>query len=230
MDIDGLGTAVVEQLVEQGLIHDFADLYALEVPTLAKLERLAEKSAGNLVRAIDQSRQRGLARLLFGLGIRHVGERVAAILAARYRTMEALSRASAEEISQVADVGPIIAESVYQFFAHEANCQTLERLKAARVRMDMPARDGAPSQQALSGKVFVLTGTLPRLTRDQARDLISAAGGRVTSSVSRKTDYVLAGADAGSKYAEAQRLGIAIIGEAELYQLLHLQPPDAAAG
>ena len=230
MDIDGLGTAVVEQLVERGLVHDFADLYGLEVPVVAKLDRLAEKSANNLVSAIDRSRNRGLACLLFGLGIRHVGERVAAILAARYRTMEALSRATAEELSQVTDIGPIIAESIYQFFAREENRHTLDRLEAAGVRMDMPATDGAPNQQVLEGKVFVLTGTLPRLTRDQARDLISAAGGRVTSSVSRKTDYVVAGADAGSKYDEAQRLGIPIIGEEELYQLLHSHTPSAAEG
>jgi DNA ligase (NAD+) len=229
MDIDGLGTAVVEQLVERGLVHDFADLYALEVPVVAKLERLAEKSASNLVHAIDRSRNRGLACLLFGLGIRHVGERVAAMLAARYRHIDKLAQVSAEELSQVADIGPIIAESVYQFFAHEENRHTLKRLQAAGVRMDMPDSDGTPTQQVLAGKVFVLTGTLPRLTRDQARDLISAAGGRVTSSVSRKTDYVVAGAEPGSKYDEAQRLGIAIIGEDELYQLLHLPTPSGAA-
>jgi DNA ligase (NAD+) len=228
MDIDGLGTAVVEQLVDHGLVHDFADLYALEVTTLAKLDRLAEKSASNLVTAINRSRDRGLARLLFGLGIRHVGERVAAILAARYRTMAALAQASAEELSQVADIGPVIAESVYQFFAHEENRHTLERLQAASVRLDEPTPTGVLTRQVLAGKVFVLTGTLPHLTRDEARALISAAGGRVTSSVSRKTDYVVAGADAGSKYEEAQRLGIPIIDEEELYNLLQAKTPSAS--
>jgi DNA ligase (NAD+) len=228
MDIDGLGTAVVEQLVDHGLVHDFADLYALEVTTLAKLDRLAEKSASNLVTAINRSRDRGLARLLFGLGIRHVGERVAAILAARYRTMAALAQASAEELSQVADIGPVIAESVYQFFAHEENRHTLERLQAASVRLDEPTPTGVLTRQVLAGKVFVLTGTLPHLTRDEARALISAAGGRVTSSVSRKTDYVVAGADAGSKYEEAQRLGIPIIDEEELYKLLQTKTPSAS--
>jgi DNA ligase (NAD+) len=222
MDIDGLGTAVVEQLVERGLVHDFADLYALDVPTLAKLERLAEKSAGNLVEAIDRSRQRGLARLLFGLGIRHVGERVAAILAARYGAMPALAQASTEELAQINDIGPVIAESLAAFFAHEENRHTLDRLRAAGVSMEEQAAAGAgpTTRQVLAGKVFVLTGTLPHLTRDQARELISAAGGRVTSSVSRKTDYVVAGHDPGSKYEQAQRLRIPLIGEEELYELL----------
>jgi DNA ligase (NAD+) len=227
MDIDGLGTAVVEQLVAGGLVHDFADLYALDVPTLATLERLAEKSARNLVEAIDRSRDRGLARLLFGLGIRHVGERGAAVLALRYGTMEALSQASSEELAQINDIGPVIAESVYQFFVHAENRRTLERLQAAGVRMEERLAAGARpvTRQVLSGKVLVLTGTLPHLTRDAAQELITAAGGRVTSSVSRKTDYVVAGHDPGSKYEQAQRLGIPIIGEEELYRLL--QPETA---
>jgi DNA ligase (NAD+) len=227
MDIDGLGTAIVEQLVERGLVHDFADLYALDVPTLAKLERLADKSASNLVTAIDRSRDRGLARLLFGLGIRHVGERVAAILAARYGTIDVVAQAPVEELAQINDIGPVIAESVYQFFAHEENRHTIERLRAANVRMDerRPAGAASTSRQVLAGKVFVLTGTLPHLTRDQARDLISAAGGRVTSSVSRKTDYVLAGAEPGSKYDQAQRLEVPIISEEQFYELLQTEQP-----
>jgi DNA ligase (NAD+) len=227
MDIDGLGTAVVEQLVEGGLVHDFADLYALDVPTLAKLERLAQKSARNLVEAIDRSRDRGLARLLFGLGIRHVGERGAAVLAVRYGTIEALAQASSAELAQINDIGPVIAESVYQFFVHEENRRTLERLQTAGVRMEERLAAGARpiTRQVLAGKVLVLTGTLPHLTRDAAQELITAAGGRVTSSVSRKTDYVVAGHDPGSKYEQAQRLGIPIIGEEELYRLL--QPETA---
>jgi DNA ligase (NAD+) len=222
MDIDGFGTAVVEQLVNRGLVHDFADLYHLDVPTLAGLARLAEKSASNLVAAIDRSRERGLARLLFGLGIRHAGERVAAILAARYRTIDALAQAPAEELAEINDIGPVIAESVQQFFAQEENLRTIERLRAAGVRLDAPAPDGDASAmaQTLQGKVFVLTGTLPTLTRNQARDLITAAGGRVTSSVTRKTDYVVAGQDAGSKYQQAERLNVPILDEADLHQLL----------
>lgn len=222
MDIDGMGTAIVEQLVQQALVTDFADLYHLDVPTLAALDRLAEKSAGNLVAAIERSRERGLARLLHGLGIRHVGERVAALLAAQYRTMDRLMRAPAEELAELGDIGPVIAESVRQFFTREENRRTLERLRAAGVRFDMPgaANDAAPAVQTLAGKVFVLTGSLPNLTRDQARDLITAAGGRVTSSVTRKTDYVVAGRDPGSKYQQAERLEIPILDEDRLHQLL----------
>jgi len=222
MDIDGLGTAVVEQLVTCGLVHDFADLYALDVPTLAQLERLATKSATNLVEAIADSRERGLARLLFGLGIRHVGERGAALLAARYRTITALATASAEELAEVNEIGPVIAESVCQFFANEENRHTIKRLGDAGVRLEAItlADTGPPAPQVLAGKTFVLTGTLPHLTRQEAQALITAAGGRVTSSVTRKTDYVVAGTDPGSKYQQAERLGIPILDEAGLQRLL----------
>jgi DNA ligase (NAD+) len=225
MDIDGLGTAVVEQLVTRALVHDFADLYALDVPTLTKLERLAKKSATNLVEAIARSRERGLARLLFGLGIRHVGERGAALLARRYRTITALATASAEELAATNEIGPVIAESVFQFFANEENRHTIARLRDAGVSMEeSTSTDTTPaSPQVLAGKVFVLTGTLPHLTRQEAQVLITAAGGRVTSSVTRKTDYVVAGTDPGSKYAQAQRLGIPILDEEDLYQLLRAE-------
>jgi DNA ligase (NAD+) len=225
MDIDGLGTAVVEQLVSRSLVHDFADLYALDVPTLATLERLAKKSASNLVEAIAQSRQRGLARLLFGLGIRHVGERGAALLSRRYRTITALAAASAEALAATNEIGPVIAESVLQFFANAENQQTIARLGAAGVSMEesAPADTGPASPQVLAGKVFVLTGTLPQLTRQEAQALITAAGGRVTSSVTRKTNYVVAGADPGSKYEQAQRLAIPLLTEEELYQLLRAE-------
>lgn len=222
MDIDGLGTAVVEQLVERHLVRDFADLYGLDVSTLAELERLAEKSANNLVVAITHSRQRGLARLLFGLGIRHVGERVAAILAARYGTMDVLSQAPAGELAEINDIGPVIGESVRQFFAQEENRRTIERLRAAGVQLEVSPDATSTVQHVLAGKVFVLTGTLPSLSRDQARELISAAGGRVTSSVTSKTDYVVVGKDPGSKYQQAERLDIPIISEVDLCQLLHI--------
>ncbi len=222
MDIDGMGTAIVEQLVERELVTDFADLYHLDVPTLADLERLAEKSAGNLVAAIDRSRERGLARLLHGLGIRHAGERVASILAAQYQTIDNLVQAPAEELSEINDIGTVIAESVEQFFSQEENRRTIERLREAGIKLDEPivANDVAPETQTLAGKVFVLTGSLPTLTRNQARDLITAAGGRVTSSVTRKTDYVVAGQDPGSKFQQAERLEIPILDEDHLQQLL----------
>ena len=222
MDIDGLGNAVVEQLIERQLVKDYADLYSLDIPTLAQLDRLAEKSAGNLVAAIDSSRSRGLARLLFGLGIRHAGERAAAILAARYRTIDALAQAPSEELAEINDIGPVIADSVAQFFDQEENLRTIERLRAAGVQMEQPQSAAATetSLQLLAGKVFVLTGTLPNMTRTQARDLITAAGGRVTSSVTRKTDYVVAGAEPGSKYDQAVKLEIPVVDESGLHQLL----------
>jgi DNA ligase (NAD+) len=225
MDIDGLGTAVVEQLVSRNLVHNFADLYDLQVSTLVTLERLAKKSASNLVEAIAQSRQRGLARLLFGLGIRHVGERGAALLSRHYRSIEKLAEVSVEELSAINEIGPVIAESVFQFFANAENRHTITRLREAGVSMEesTPADTDTTSLQVLAGKVFVLTGTLPHLTRQEAQALITAAGGRVTSSVTRKTDYVVAGAEPGSKYEQAQRLAIPILTEEDLDKLLRAE-------
>ena len=246
MDIDGLGAAVVEQLVDRGLVRDFADLYALDQSTLEVLDRLAEKSAGNLLDAIARSRERGLARLLFGLGIRHVGERAAALLAAHYGTFDALAKTSAEELAEIRDVGPVIAESVSQFCAYEENRRTLERLRKARVRLDQnPATaisrvpfgwnlgpflvsfdqepaTATPSDatQTLDGKVFVLTGTLPNLKRSDAQALIEGAGGRVTKSVTRKTDYVVAGSDPGRKLQQAHDLDVPVLDEEQLHGLL----------
>ena len=222
MDIDGMGAAVVDQLVDRGLVHDFADLYGLAPSTLETLDRLAEKSAANLVDAIARSRERGLARLLFGLGIRHVGERAAALLAAHYGSFDALAKASTEELADIHDIGPVIAESVSQFCAHAENRRTLERLAEAGVRLDQDPVAATPSDatQTLAGKVFVLTGTLPNLKRSDAQALIEAAGGRVTASVTRKTDYVVAGSDPGSKRQRAEDLGIAILDETALHDLL----------
>ena len=246
MDIDGLGAAVIEQLVGRALVHDFADLYTLDPSTLESLDRLAEKSAGNLVDAIARSRERGLARLLFGLGIRHVGERAAALLAAHYGSFDALAEASTEELAEIRDVGPVIAESVSQFCAHKENRQTLERLRKARVRLgqnpaaaisrvpfgwnlgpflvlfDQESTAEAPpnASQTLDGKAFVLTGTLPNLKRHEAKALIEGAGGRVTDSVTRKTDYVVAGSDPGSKLQRAEDLSIPVLDEAALHSLL----------
>ena len=222
MDIDGLGAAVVEQLVDRALVRDFADLYALDQSTLETLDRLAEKSAGNLLDAIARSRERGLARLLFGLGIRHVGERAAALLAAHYGSFAALAEAGAEELAEMRDVGPVIAESVSQFCAYEENRRTLHRLSAAGVRLDQEPVAASPSDaaQTLAGKVFVLTGTLPNLKRSDAQALIEGAGGRVTSSVTRKTDYVVAGSDPGRKLQQAEDLSIPVLNEAALQDLL----------
>ena len=222
MDIDGMGIAVVDQLVDRGLVRDFADLYGLDQSTLEDLDRLAEKSAGNLVDAIGRSRERGLAHLLFGLGIRHVGERAAALLAAHYGSFDALAQADTEELADIRDVGPVIAESVSQFCAHEENRRTLDRLAAAGVRLEQDPVAATPSDaaQTLAGKVFVLTGTLPNLKRSDAQALIEGAGGRVASAVTRKTDYVVAGSDPGSKRQRAEDLGIAILDETALHDLL----------
>jgi DNA ligase (NAD+) len=224
MDIDGLGTAVIEQLVERGMVRDFADLYSLDVAALAQLDRLADKSASNLVMAIDSSRERGLARLLLGLATPPAGARAASLGAARYGSIEALAQASMDELAQINDIGPVSAESVHEFFAHEENLRTIERLRAAGVRMDADTA-GGPERQVLAGQVIVLTGALETMTRDEARERISAAGGRVTSSVSRKTDYVVAGSDPGSKYEQAIRLGVPIIDEEALYSLLQSGTP-----
>ena len=222
MDIDGMGAAIVEQLVDRGLVRDLADLYQLDQSTLEGLDRLAEKSAANLVVAIDRSRERGMARLLFGLGIRHVGERAASLLAGHYGSFEALSQAGAEELADIRDVGPVIAESVSQFCAHEQNRRTLERLDKAGVRLEQERSAAAVSQaeQSLAGKVFVLTGTLPNLKRSDAQSLIEGAGGRVTQSVTRKTDYVVAGSDPGSKLQRAEDLGVSVLDEDALRELL----------
>lgn len=231
MDIDGLGAAVIEQLVDRELVRDFADLYALNQSALQELERLAEKSAGNLVDAIDRSRQRGLARLLFGLGIRHVGERAAALLAAHYGSFDALAEAGSEELAEIRDVGPVIAESVSQFCTHEENRRTLARLAEAGVRLEQePAAVTAPGAvQSLAGKVFVLTGTLPNLKRGDAKALIEEAGGRVTGSVTRNTDYVVAGSDPGSKLQRAEDLGVPVLDEDALHDLLQGQPGPVAS-
>ncbi|MDH7498828.1 MAG: NAD-dependent DNA ligase LigA [candidate division NC10 bacterium] len=219
MDIDGLGEKIVDQLVDSGLVKDFADLYHLKVDVLSALERMAEKSAGNLVEAIASSKDRGLSRLLYGLGIRYVGEHVAEVLAARYKSLDALARASYEELMEVPEIGPRIAESVAHFFAQEENQRVIHRLREVGVRMEEGEAEG-PVSQPLRGKVFVLTGALEGFSREEAKEAILRKGGRVTSSVSRKTDYVVVGKDPGSKLQEAQRLGVPTLNEQELRELL----------
>jgi DNA ligase (NAD+) len=217
MEIDHLGEAVVEQLVDRGLVKEFADLYRLDVPTLAGLERLAEKSASNLVAAIRASQGRGLARLLFALGIRYVGERAARVLAEHFGTMERLGKASAEEVAAIHGIGPTIAESVALYLGQEANRRAIARLGEAGVLME---EAGATGPKPLAGKTFVLTGGLETLTRDEAKDRIIRLGGRVAGSVSRKTDYVVVGKDPGSKADDAARLGVATLDEAGFRALL----------
>jgi DNA ligase (NAD+) len=217
MDIEGLGEAAVEQLVDRGRVKSFADLYDLRVEEIAEYERFAEKSAENLVEAIGGSKERGLARLLNALGIPMVGERVAQLLAARFGSLARIQNAGEAELAEVHGIGERIAASVVKFFADPSNRAVLRRLGEAGVLTTEASFQEGP--RPLDGKTFVLTGTLPTLTRDAATDLISRLGGRVTSSVSRKTDYVVAGEDAGKKEADARRLGVPILDEAAFLAL-----------
>jgi DNA ligase (NAD+) len=218
MDIEGLGEALVRQLMEKGLVTDFAGLYRLTMDDVVALDRMAKKSAGNLLAQIEASKTRDLNRLLFGLGIRFVGERAAALLARRFRTMDALQAAAPEAIEAIPGIGPTVAESVHEWFADEHNRGLIAALAAAGVRMEETA--GAPASDALAGKSFVLTGGLDTMSRDQAKGAIESRGGRVVSSVSKKTDYVVVGQDPGSKKDKAEELGIPILDEAAFQALL----------
>ena len=218
MDIEHLGDAVVEQLVDRGLVKEFADLYGFDVATLAGLERLAEKSATNLYNAIQGSKGRGLRRLVFALGIRYVGEHVATILAQHYGSMDGLERAPEEELAEIYGIGPRIAQSVALYFRQQENRRQIEQLRKAGVSMTEEGVTTGP--RPLAGKIFVLTGGLEGITRDEAKELIVRQGGRVTSSVSKKTDYVVAGKDPGSKFDDAKRLGVPTLDEPAFKKLL----------
>jgi DNA ligase (NAD+) len=214
MDIRGLGYERVRQLLDTGLIHDVADLYGLTTAQLIELERFAKQSAEQLVAAIDASRHQPLSNLLFGLGIRHVGKTVAQLLARRFGTMAGLMGASEEAINDVPGIGGAIAEAVVAFFGEPRNQRLIERLERAGLTFVEPRAANAGG--ALAGKAYVLTGTLPTLSRSEATDLIEQAGGRVVGSVSKKTDAVVAGEDAGGKLEKARALGVEVIDEAEL--------------
>jgi DNA ligase (NAD+) len=219
MDIEGLGDKLVDQLVDGGLVRTLPELYTLGIAKLMALERLGEKSAANLVAALDKSKQTTLARFLYALGIRHVGESTAKDLARHFGQLDALMDATPEQLLHVNDVGPIVADSVTQFFAQAHHREIVERLRAAGIAW--PEADaGTQGPKPLAGQTLVLTGTLPTMGRDQAQALIEAAGGKVSGSVSKKTSYVVAGAEAGSKLAKAQELGVPVLDEAGLLALL----------
>jgi DNA ligase (NAD+) len=220
LDIDGLGEKIVDQLVESGHARTPADLYRLNADLLAQLERMGEKSAHNLVAAINQSKQTTLARFVYALGIRNVGESTARDLAQHFGNLDALMQADAAVLQQVNDVGPVVAQSVVQFFAEAHNADVIRELRHLGVTWAEHAARAAPATGKLSGKVFVLTGTLPRLTREDAQARIEAAGGKVSGSVSRKTDFVVVGDEPGSKYTKAVELGIEILDESGLLKLL----------
>jgi DNA ligase (NAD+) len=221
MRIEGLGDALAEQFVQKRMVRDVADLYALKLEDVAALERRAEKSASNLLAQIEASKARDLPQLVYGLGIRHVGERTGALLARHFRSLERLAAATIEEIDDIHEIGLTVAESVRDWFGDEGNKELCERLRAAGVRTELAGgASSAGADEAFAGKQFVLTGRLETLTRDEARALIEARGGRVTSTVSKKTDYVVAGEDSGSKLEKAQALGLSVINEAQLKELL----------
>ena len=217
MNIDGLGPAVIGALLEAGLIRDVADLYALKREDVANLDRLGEKSADNLLAAIEASKTRGLERLLTAFGIRQVGEVAAAALARKFGSLTALSEATYDDLCAVPDVGDVTAASIVEFFSSEGNRELIARLAEAGVSMTAEKKQ---TGDALSGLTFVLTGTLPHMTRDEASDLIAAAGGHVSGSVSKKTSYVVAGAEAGSKLTKAEALGVPVIDEEALLTML----------
>ena len=224
VEVDGLGDKLVEQLVDAKVIRTLPDLYKLGLLALASLDRMAEKSASNLLEALEKSKQTTLPRFLFGLGIRHVGEATAKVLARHFGKLDAVMDATEEQLLSVSDVGPIVAKSIRTFFDQPHNREVVAQLRACGVTWE-EGEPAAVARKPLSGKTFVITGTLPRLSRDEAKDLVEAAGGKVAASVSKKTDYVVAGADAGSKLVKAQALGITVIDEAALLALR-----DAAAG
>ena len=219
VEVDGLGDKLVEQLVDSHIIRTLPDLYKLGLVALSGLDRMADKSASNLLEALEKSKQTTLARFVFGLGIRHVGEATAKELARHFGKLNAIMDATQEALLEVTDVGPIVASSLQTFFDQPHNREVVEQLRACGVTWP----EGEPALRAvrpLAGKIFVITGTLPHLSRDEARDRVEVAGGRVAGSVSKKTDYVVAGADAGSKLVKAQDLGVAVIDEAALLALL----------
>ena len=222
MDIEGLGEKLVEQLVDKGSVRTPADLYKLDRAGLAALERMAEKSAGNLLAAIGKSRQTTLARFIFALGIRNVGESTARDLARCFGSIERLAAADAETLRQVPDVGPVVAHSMAGFFAEPHNREVIGQLRAAGVSFAETAPQRLDTASPVYGKTFVLTGTLPHLKRDAAQQRIRDQGGKVSSSVSKQTDYVVAGAEPGSKYDQALELGITILDEADFLKLFDL--------
>lgn len=220
MDIEGLGDKLVEQLVDAGIVLSLPGLYKLGVAKLAALERMADKSAQNLVAALEASKKPPLGRFLFALGIRHVGETTAKDLARHFGALEALMNASVEQLLEVPDVGPIVASSVHSFFAQPHNREVVDQLLAAGVQPQESVGQADDSPRPLLGRTLVLTGTLPTLSRDEAKELIEAAGGKVSGSVSKKTHYVVAGEEAGSKLDKARELGVTVLDEAGLRQLL----------
>ncbi len=211
MDIEGLGEALVHQLIEHNMVSDYGDLYFLKKEELASLEKMGDKSASNLLESLEESKSRPLDRIIFGLGIRYVGARAASLLADRFESIDRLREASVNEIENIEGIGPTIADSVVKFFRQDSNIKVIEKLRKAGVRMEEKRRKAEPG--IFSGKTFVLTGALSKFTREGATRLIESEGGRVSSSVSRNTDYVVVGSNPGSKYRKALDLGVRVLDE-----------------
>ncbi len=220
MRVEGLGGALAEQLIERKMVRDIADLYSLTLDDLVSLERMAKKSASNVLAQIEASKTRDLWHLIYGLGIRHVGERTAGILARHFGSLERLGAATVQELDDIHEIGLTMAESVHDWFADAGNQELCQRLRAAGVQTEITKQPRGETDQRFAGKQFVLTGTLPGMTRDEARQLIEARGGRVIGSVSKKTDFVLAGADPGSKLDKANELGVQVLDETEFKKML----------
>jgi DNA ligase (NAD+) len=221
MDIEGLGSAIIDQLVDSGLVRSHADLYRLTLDQLLELERMGKKSAQNLLDGIAASKERGLMHLLAGLGIRHVGDHVAELLASEFSTMDDLTQASAERLAHVEGIGPERGESIHQFFHSDAGSKLIEDLRSLGLKMteDVVAKPQAGSNP-IAGKTFVITGTLAHYSREEIEALIKMQGGKPTASVSKKTDYVVAGEKAGSKLDKAKQLGVAVLSEKEFDRLI----------
>lgn len=221
MDIEGFGPAVTEQLLQEGLVRNVGDLYTLTHEQLTSLERMGERSADNLLRSIEESKQRSLDRVIFGLGIQHVGERAARLLAENMRSIEALKGASSEQLESIQEIGPTIAQSVASFFGNQQNCEVVDKLREACIAMELPGAEASAPEQPMAGQIFVLTGALERFTRDEAVAHIEALGGRVTSNVSKKTNYVVAGENAGSKLKKGLALEVPVLTEDEFGKLIN---------
>jgi DNA ligase (NAD+) len=221
MNIEGLGESLIARLIADGLVTSYADVYRLTQERLEQVERLGKKSAANLMGQIERSRSRDFWRLIYGLGIRHVGERGAQALAGAFGSMDALRSASKEQLQAVPDIGPVVAQAVHEYFAQKANQTLIDELKTAGLKMDAPLASAA-APGPLSGKTLVLTGTLSTMSRESAAEAIQAMGGKVSGSVSKKTDFVVAGADPGSKLAKAETLGVAVLDEPGFRRLLGL--------
>jgi DNA ligase (NAD+) len=219
MDIEGMGEAIVAQLVDKQMVKSYGDIYVLKHEELSDLERMADKSARNLISAIEKSKSNAFNRLVYGLGIRHVGVRSAWILASRFRSLDRLANSTIEELQSIHEIGPVMAESIFNFFRTEENKKVIEKLRYNGVNM----KEDGPSLKSknLEGKTFVVTGSLEGFSRSEIEELIRKAGGNASSSVSKNTDYVIAGKDPGSKFEKAKELGVKTINEAEFRKLIN---------